>query len=378
MIRNSHTTAGLLSLVMASGAAMAQNDKLEGSLAEPLHGGQASGSMTMVENNNGDEWTLVVSGSEVKVSHNGEEVPAEQVRRRKNKIEVLGKDGEVVKTFNVSPQSGMMFLGAPDAANRRYRALVTPRAPAAPAAPRAPMIADLTQIKPPKVMIGIRMSDDEGEVVVDEVIEGSPAEKAGLSAGDVLLSLGEHKIESTGDVRTSLEENNPGDVVVVRVRRDGKEQEIKVTLAEFDRTMIAPMAEMDPGDFIKGWSPADEDRWVEEAKKHVESAIEGIRKSDALNSEKMKATIEKAMREALAAIEKGRQETNGAFRRFSLGRGGDAWVYSPDKPNEVFTIPSPLAGEDIGQKLDAMSERLDAMSKRLEELQKRLEKNSGR
>ena len=59
---------------------------------------------------------------------------------------------------------------------------------------------------------------------------GSPAERAGFLAGDVLIALGEVRIDSVQDLVYALGVHKPGDVVNARFVRDGEEQVTQVTL----------------------------------------------------------------------------------------------------------------------------------------------------
>jgi aminopeptidase YwaD len=69
-------------------------------------------------------------------------------------------------------------------------------------------------------------------VLVSAVRTGSPAEKAGIAAGDVLLGLGTAKIVSLKDLGYALRMYRPGDVVEVTFARDGATRAAKVTLEE--------------------------------------------------------------------------------------------------------------------------------------------------
>ena len=62
------------------------------------------------------------------------------------------------------------------------------------------------------------------------VREGSPAARAGLRAGDVIVRFGEVKVASIYDYMDALNRYKPGDTVTVVVLRDGKEVELKLTL----------------------------------------------------------------------------------------------------------------------------------------------------
>jgi len=70
----------------------------------------------------------------------------------------------------------------------------------------------------------------DGGVLIGEVFEDSPAEKAGLQAGDVIVALGGEDIEDTMELREEIGEHDEGDEVTVAVMRDGKEKSFQATL----------------------------------------------------------------------------------------------------------------------------------------------------
>jgi len=69
--------------------------------------------------------------------------------------------------------------------------------------------------------------------LVNDVVHGSPAAKAGLKRGDIILSLEEIPISSPQDYRESLEEFVPTDRLRITVFRKGKELSISVQPAPF-------------------------------------------------------------------------------------------------------------------------------------------------
>jgi len=75
---------------------------------------------------------------------------------------------------------------------------------------------------------------DVSGVIVQQVVEGSPAEVAGLQAGDVITALDGNPVESAQALTESIAEHTPGDVVVLTVvhLNDGNERQVEVTLAE--------------------------------------------------------------------------------------------------------------------------------------------------
>jgi Zn-dependent M28 family amino/carboxypeptidase len=62
------------------------------------------------------------------------------------------------------------------------------------------------------------------------VTPGSPAEKAGVLAGDVLVRFGEKEIRNVYDYTYALADRKPGDHVTIVVKRDGKDVSLEVVL----------------------------------------------------------------------------------------------------------------------------------------------------
>jgi Zn-dependent M28 family amino/carboxypeptidase len=74
-------------------------------------------------------------------------------------------------------------------------------------------------------------SEEEGYAISGSS-PGSPADKAGLIAGDHIIQLGEHKVTDLSDFDLALRDFSAGDEVEVKVRRKGEVVTLKVTLAK--------------------------------------------------------------------------------------------------------------------------------------------------
>jgi len=68
--------------------------------------------------------------------------------------------------------------------------------------------------------------------IVAQVIPGSPAEKAGLRAGDVVTTIAGHHIESNTDLRNAIGLLRVGDGVTIDLLRDGRRERRHATLAD--------------------------------------------------------------------------------------------------------------------------------------------------
>jgi hypothetical protein len=71
--------------------------------------------------------------------------------------------------------------------------------------------------------------DSQDGLKLDGVRAGSPAEKAGLKAGDVITKIGKFPIKNVYDYTFALGELRAGEEVEVVIRRDGREQTLKLT-----------------------------------------------------------------------------------------------------------------------------------------------------
>ena len=71
---------------------------------------------------------------------------------------------------------------------------------------------------------------DEDETMISEVYEESPAERAGLKAGDVLIQADGHAVSGQDlDTVVSWISGEPGTDVELRILRDGEEMDVTVT-----------------------------------------------------------------------------------------------------------------------------------------------------
>jgi serine protease Do len=83
----------------------------------------------------------------------------------------------------------------------------------------------------PEVAAKLGVTDGKG-VVVGQVFEGSPAAKGGLKAGDVITAINGKAIKDGRDLQLMVATLPLGKPVGVKVVRDGKVQDMKVTVEE--------------------------------------------------------------------------------------------------------------------------------------------------
>jgi aminopeptidase YwaD len=72
-------------------------------------------------------------------------------------------------------------------------------------------------------------SDQSDGMKLDGVRPGSPAERAGLKAGDLITRLGKTPVKNVYDYTYALGELRAGEEVEIAIRRDGREMTLKIT-----------------------------------------------------------------------------------------------------------------------------------------------------
>ncbi|HEX2833754.1 MAG TPA: PDZ domain-containing protein [Thermoanaerobaculia bacterium] len=69
-------------------------------------------------------------------------------------------------------------------------------------------------------------------VLVESVADGSPAEKAGVKVGDIIVGIDGKDVKSSGELRAALRDKKEGDSVRVEVQRGRGRQALVATLIE--------------------------------------------------------------------------------------------------------------------------------------------------
>ncbi|MBS1517706.1 MAG: Do family serine endopeptidase [Bacteroidetes bacterium] len=67
-------------------------------------------------------------------------------------------------------------------------------------------------------------------VLIQDVLAGGAGDDAGLKVGDVILSVDNKEVNAANELQTIIGTHSPGDVVDLKLFRDGKEMEKQVTL----------------------------------------------------------------------------------------------------------------------------------------------------
>ena len=80
--------------------------------------------------------------------------------------------------------------------------------------------------------IGVSIVPEKDGIRLDKAMPGSPAAKAGLKAGDLIVGIGDERIRDLKALRRRIMDAEPGKSLDFRVMRDGKEETLPVTVGE--------------------------------------------------------------------------------------------------------------------------------------------------
>ena len=84
--------------------------------------------------------------------------------------------------------------------------------------------------------LGIEARDATDGIRITAVQPGSPADRAGLRSGDVVVAIGADDVHSLRDLMTALSRRNAGETAQIRFRRGGSYSTVQVTFARARRS----------------------------------------------------------------------------------------------------------------------------------------------
>jgi uncharacterized iron-regulated protein len=86
------------------------------------------------------------------------------------------------------------------------------------------------ETKKPRIGVILKTEEDRKGLVIDQVLPGSPAEKAGLLPGDQLFAVEGTEIREVKEIHHALSKKGWGNDITFTIAREGKQKEITVKL----------------------------------------------------------------------------------------------------------------------------------------------------
>jgi len=345
----------------------------------------SSSTTTLITTDGDQTYKVTIRDGEVSAEVNGEPLGEDQIELDGNRVILYDEDGEKITELRVAGvPGGSRFrgqeFGDPSEFLRRFQQR------AAQSAPPPVMIGVTMSAAPESVLSHLGVEPPVG-VLIDRVIEGLPAAKAGLEPGDIVVAVdGKAEIDEQ-KLRAILRSKEPGDVIEVKIIRKGAFKTFKVELAKWEGSRLRLQRHEDeqrqmhpfgpdgaPFDWQQLVSPETR-RSVEEALKQLKKDLVEIRKD--IDVEQYRELAEKALTDALEALEGAE-----ALERFAPqlrrwmpdGDEVEGWMELRGDRGERFAVPRapapPPAPEahDVEDRLDRIEDRLD----RIEALLKKL------
>jgi Do/DeqQ family serine protease len=160
--------------------------------------------------------------------------------------------------------------------------------------------------------------------LVSEVSDGSPAEKAGVRRGDVILAVNGQAVRDSNGLRNTVSRLKPGTTVQLTLLRGGQEKQLSVQLAEMPRAArdesSAPATRGTAGALGLSVRPGDSGVEVTDVDPSGPAADAGIRAGDVL--EEVNGTPVRSSSDLRAALAKSKGKP-----ALVLVRRGDQSLY---------------------------------------------------
>ncbi|HYN86285.1 MAG TPA: DegQ family serine endoprotease [Pyrinomonadaceae bacterium] len=84
-----------------------------------------------------------------------------------------------------------------------------------------------------EIAASLGLAEGTRGVIINNVVAGSAAERAGLRRGDVVTAFNGQPVSDTNSLRNRVASAQPGSEVTLTVVRDGREQQVRASLGEF-------------------------------------------------------------------------------------------------------------------------------------------------
>jgi uncharacterized iron-regulated protein len=86
-----------------------------------------------------------------------------------------------------------------------------------------------------RVKLGVRMKEEDGKVIVEEVVPNSAADIAGVKGGDIVVAFDDVDIRENFDLVYEINQHVIGDKIVLVLERKGKQIELDITFTSLPK-----------------------------------------------------------------------------------------------------------------------------------------------
>lgn len=243
LTRMSGWTGMILAAAGAATPAFAGPEHAEHEHKDSRHANQT---IEVITDEGGKRYQIIVHGDEVDARVDGLRISPDRIHREANEIILLDEDGNKIKAITVGPGGQNMRFGFGTDSDLSF-------------------VADFER---PPVMLGVlldgpgdalrsQLGVSEYAVLIEKVMEGLPAEKAGLKQWDIIIEVEGEPLDEEGMLHKILMESKPGHELDIVVLRRGAEKKLRIELEAYDAEALGsqdvPFAPAAPGDRGFNW-----------------------------------------------------------------------------------------------------------------------------
>lgn len=319
-----------------------------------------SGEYSIIATDDGNQkYEIIVNEDGVDARVNGLRLSPDRVVRSDNQVILLDDAGKEMKVITLAPR--VQELATLPGVNVHY---------------------DDANIQRPPVMLGVLLESPgdalrahldlpEHALILENVMEGLPADEAGLEQWDIVVEVNGESLDDEEALHHTLMESEPGDEVDLVVIRHGKERKVSVSLAAYDAEALGndevSVQSVFPGGLDNNtnsffWNNQQQPQ-IDSARKAIEEAMRAMGIEHGSNQSQMneaRRNLERAMRQLEA-------------QRNGLPSGMTAWRLD-DKGRLLRQDNSAQRLDDMTATFEDRLEDLeDQIEDRLEELDDRWE-----
>jgi S1-C subfamily serine protease len=141
-------------------------------------------------------------------------------------------------------------------------------------------------------------------LLVSQIREGSPAEKAGLRVGDVLVKADGKTLEREGDLSYIIQMKEKGDKIKIEFYRDKRMRSVEVEIEEEEGSGLLRFSPEDWKDYTEGWDKSYESllrqqrKWQDDSSREMRNQMERMTREMQIQQLKSREAAKKLLKRA--------------------------------------------------------------------------------
>lgn len=139
-------------------------------------------------------------------------------------------------------------------------------------------------------------------LLVSQIREGSPAEKAGLKVGDMLVKADGKKLEREGDLSYIIQEKKKGDKINIEFYRDKRIRSVEVEIEEEEGSGLLRFSPEDWKDYSEAWGRSSENilrqqrKWQDDSSRDMRKQMERMTRGMQIQQNKSLEATQKLLK----------------------------------------------------------------------------------